>query len=282
MGLHASAPGLRCFPANPPLGVTYARRSSVKRTAPAPPSLVIEDVARAIIVIRERRVLLDEDLASLYDVATKALLQAVRRNRDRFPDDFLLELTDAEWAALRSQTVTLDSGRGKHRKYRPFAFTEQGVAMLSSVLRSQRAIAVNVQIMRAFVRMRELLSANQELATRLNELEARLDKKLAVHDEAIAALLSAIRELLNPPAPKSRGIGRQPAQGRPWDRVRRGTRTDARGAASGRRAASDWSKPCNLRRGSQNVLPAAARSVDDPRGPAVRYALRGRARCRRS
>jgi hypothetical protein len=168
---------------------------------------VSDEIARAIVVIRGHRVLLDENLASLYGVTTKALLQAVRRNRERFPDDFLLELTDSEWGALRSQSVTLKTGRGKHRKYRPFAFTEQGVAMLSSVLRSPRAIAVNVQIMRAFVRMRQLLSSNQELATRLNELETRLDKKLAAHDDAIAAILSAIRELLNPPAPTRRGIG---------------------------------------------------------------------------
>ena len=179
----------------------------MRRTIAKQSPVVSDEVARAIVVIREHRVLLDEDLASLYGVTTKALLQAVRRNRERFPDDFLLELTDAEWAALRSQSVTLETGRGKHRKYRPFAFTEQGVAMLASVLRSPRAIAVNVQIMRAFVRMRQLLSSNQELAVRLNELDARLDKKLAAHDEAIAAILSAIRELLNPPARKHRGIG---------------------------------------------------------------------------
>jgi hypothetical protein len=179
----------------------------MKLATKAPPSIAGEDVVRAIVEIRGCRVLLDEDLAALYGVATKALLQAVRRNRERFPHDFLLELTDEEWAALRSQSVTLDAGRGKHRKYKPFAFTEQGVAMLSSVLRSPRAIAVDVQIMRAFVRMRQLLSSNQELATRLIELESRLDKKLVVHDEAIAAILSAIRELLQPPASKSRGIG---------------------------------------------------------------------------
>jgi hypothetical protein len=163
---------------------------------------VSDEIARAIVVIRGHRVLLDEDLASLYGVTTKALLQAVRRNRERFPDDFLLELTDTEWGALRSQSVTLETGRGKHRKYRPFAFTEQGVAMLSSVLRSPRAIAVNVQIMRAFVRMRQLLSSNQELATRLNELEARLDKKLAGDGRPLAG--GGLRRRPAPSCRKSR------------------------------------------------------------------------------
>jgi hypothetical protein len=102
----------------------------MKRTAGVQPTIAGDDVARAIHVIRGHRVLLDEDLAALYGVSTKVLLQAVRRNRERFPEDFLLELTDAEWAALRSQSVTLEAGRGKHRKYLPFAFTEQGVAML--------------------------------------------------------------------------------------------------------------------------------------------------------
>jgi hypothetical protein len=103
--------------------------------------------------------------------------------------------------------VTLKTGRGQHRKYLPYAFTEQGVAMLSSVINSPRAIAVNIQIMRAFVQMRELLSSNKELARRFAQLEARLNKKLADHDQAIAAILSAIRELMNPPVPKRRGIG---------------------------------------------------------------------------
>ena len=119
----------------------------------------------------------------------------------------MFQLSAAEWSALRSQLVTLKAGRGQHRKYLPYAFTEQGVAMLSSVLRSERAIAVNIQIMRAFVRMRELLASNRALARRLDELEARLEKKLATHDQAIAAILSAIRQLMQPPAPKRRPIG---------------------------------------------------------------------------
>lgn len=119
----------------------------------------------------------------------------------------MFQLKAPEWAALRSQFVTLKPGRGQHRKYLPYAFSEQGVAMLSSVLRSDRAIAVNVQIMRAFVRMRAMLISNQELARKLDQLEARIDRKLSVHDEAIAAILAAIRELMNPTPPKRHSIG---------------------------------------------------------------------------
>jgi len=117
----------------------------------------------------------------------------------------MLQLTAKEWTDLRSQFVTSKSGYGG-RRYSPYAFTEQGVAMLSSVLRSPRAIAVNIQIMRAFVQMRELLNSNKELARQFAQLEVRLNKKLADHDQAIAAILSAIRELMNPATPKRRGI----------------------------------------------------------------------------
>ena len=165
------------------------------------------DITRSILVLRGQRVLLDEDLAALYGVETKVLVQAVKRNAARFPEDFMLQLTAPEWSALRSQFVTLKSGRGQHRKYLPYAFTEQGVAMLSSVLRSPRAISVNIEIMRAFVRMREMLASNHELAKRIDQLEARIGKKLATHDEAIAAILSAIRELMDPPPSKRRPIG---------------------------------------------------------------------------
>jgi hypothetical protein len=172
------------------------------RTALVP----VEHIARSILMLRGHKVLLDAELAELYGVATKVLLQAVKRNRKRFPEDFMIQLTAVEWEALRSQNVTSNTQRGG-RRYLPYAFTEQGVAMLSSVLRSDRAIAVNIQIMRAFVRMRELLSSNRELARRLRELETRLEKKLTTHDEAIAAILSAIRQLMNPPARKRRLIG---------------------------------------------------------------------------
>ncbi len=172
------------------------------------PALVpVEHITQSILLLRGQKVLLDEDLAELYGVEIRVLVQAVKRNLARFPEDFMFQLTASEWAVLRSQFVTLKTGRGQHRKYLPYPFTEQGVAMLSSVLRSKRAIAVNVQIMRAFVRMRELLASNKELAHRLDELEARLTKKLATHDEAIVAILSAIRQLMSAPAPKRRPIG---------------------------------------------------------------------------
>lgn len=161
---------------------------------------------RAILVLRGHKVLLDVDLASLYGVETKVLVQAIKRNAARFPEDFMSQLTAPEWGALRSQSVTSKPGRGG-RRYPPYAFTEQGVAMLSSVLGSERAITVNIEIMRAFVRMREMLASSHELAKRIDQLEARIGKKLATHDEAIAAILSAIRELMQPPAPKRRGIG---------------------------------------------------------------------------
>jgi len=164
------------------------------------------DITRSILVLRGQRVLLDAGLAVLYGVETRTLVQAVRRNRTRFPADFMFQLSAAEWLALRSQFVISKAGRGG-RRYPPYAFTEQGVAMLSSVLASERAIAVNIEIMRAFVRMRELLSSNKELARRFAQLEARIDKKLAEHDEAITAILSAIRELMNLPPGKRRGIG---------------------------------------------------------------------------
>lgn len=171
--------------------------------APREMVAAVDQIAQSILIVRGHRVLLDSDLAALYGVATKVLLQAVKRNIERFPEDFMLQLSSPEWTRLRSQSVTLNSGRGKHRKYLPYAFTEQGVAMLSSVLRSERAIAVNIQIMRAFVRMRELLASNKELAHKLDQLE----RKLQSHDEAIVSILEAIRGLMNPPATHGRPIG---------------------------------------------------------------------------
>src|ERR1700678_3458524 len=163
-------------------------------------------IGRSILFLRAHRVLLDKHLAALYGVQTRVLIQAVKRNLARFPEDFMFQLSAAEWAALRSQTVISRVERGG-RRYAPYAFTEQGVAMLSSVLNSERAIAVNIEIMRAFVRVREIFASNKVLAKRFAQLEARLDKKLAEHDDAIAAILSAIRELINPPPPTGRPIG---------------------------------------------------------------------------
>ena len=151
--------------------------------------------------------LLDAELAALYSVTTKALNQAVKRNAARFPEDFMFRLTRAETAALnRSQFVT---GSQKHRdpRYPPCAFTEHGAIMAATILSSARAVETSVYIVRAFVRLRELLTSNKELSCRFAQLEARLKNKIADHDEAIAAILSAIRLLMNPPLPKRRGIG---------------------------------------------------------------------------
>jgi hypothetical protein len=136
---------------------------------------------------------LDADLAELYGVEVRSLNQAVRRNLDRFPEDFAFQLTWKEADALRSQDVILERGRGRHRKYRPLAFSEQGVAMLSSVLRSPRAIAVNIEIMRAFVKLRHLLESNSELSNRLDELERQVDS-------SFQEVFEAIRQLMSPPA----------------------------------------------------------------------------------
>ena len=145
--------------------------------------------------------MLDTDLASLYDVEIKVLNQAVKRNLERFPADFMFQLTVEEVDLLRSQFVTLK--RGQHLKYLPYAFTEQGVAMLSSVLRSERAVQVNVAIMRAFVSLRRMLASNEVLARKLAELE----RHLAGHDQAIKSLFEAIRELAAPPVTPTREIG---------------------------------------------------------------------------
>ncbi len=133
----------------------------------------IAQVESKMFLIHGQKVMLNEHLAALYGVETKVFLQAVKRNLERFPDDFMFQLDAAEWKTLRSQIVTSNekpAGRGG-RRYAPYAFTEQGVAMLSSVLRSERAIQVNIEIMRAFVRLRQMLSSNAELASKLNALE---------------------------------------------------------------------------------------------------------------
>jgi len=172
-------------------------------------ALGVDGIAKSILVLRDQNVLLDRDLAALYGVTTKRLNEQVKRNLARFPIDFMFQLTAEEETALRSHFATSKkpaASRGG-RRYLPYAFTEQGVAMLSSVLSTERAVAVNIEIMRAFVRMRSVLAANKELAQRFAELESRLDKKTAVQDKAIAAIMSAIRELMNPPIRLSRGIG---------------------------------------------------------------------------
>jgi len=141
--------------------------------------------------------MLDANLVELYGVETKALNRAVKRNIGRFPGDFMFQLTTEEAERLRYQTGTLKTGRGRHRKYRPYAFTEQGIAMLSSVLHSERAVRVNIEIMRAFVQLREMLSSHADLARRLAALEKKYDAQFKV-------VFDAIRDLTAPPEPPSK------------------------------------------------------------------------------
>jgi len=165
-----------------------------KRGAVAPGVIPVERITRSILLIRGQKVMLDEALADLYEVEVKVLNQAVKRNAARFPADFMFQLTVEEAAVLRSQIVTLKTGSGRHRKYLPYAFTEQGVAMLSSVLRSERAVRVNIEIMRAFVQLRQLLSSHTDLARKLEALEKKYDAQFKI-------VFDAIRELMTPPEP---------------------------------------------------------------------------------
>jgi uncharacterized protein YjcR len=160
----------------------------------------VERIEKAILFIRKQKVMLDADLAELYGVETRVLVQAVKRNLERFPEDFMFQLNKEEADFLRSQVVTLKKGRGQHSKYLPYVFTEQGVAMLSSVLRSQSAIQVNIEIMRAFIRLRQMLAANADLARKLDVMEKK-------YDAQFKEVFEAIRRLMAPPEPKRRPIG---------------------------------------------------------------------------
>jgi hypothetical protein len=179
----------------------------------------VERIEHAILAIRGHKVILDTDLAVLYGVETKALNRAVKRNMERFPEDFMFQLSDAEYEPLRRHFGTSSGKAGVDlkfqsgassswggRRYLPFAFTEQGVAMLSSVLRSKRAVHVNIEIMRAFVRLRRMLQANTVLARQLRDLEKKYDSQFKV-------VFDAIRQLMTPPAGKPRKIG-EGTQGR--------------------------------------------------------------------
>jgi hypothetical protein len=163
----------------------------------------IEKIASKIYFIRKVRVMLDQDLAVLYGVPTKALKQAVKRNLDRFPTDFMFELTKKEFADLRSQIVTSSSQQWGGPRYRPMAFTEQGIAMLSSVLKSKRAVHVNIEIMRTFVRIRSVLTSSRNLAAKLKELESHIKD----HDEKIEIIFEAILQLLTLPEETKNPIG---------------------------------------------------------------------------
>jgi len=154
------------------------------------PIITAEGIERKIILIRGQKVMLDSDLAELYGVEIRVLNQAVTRNIKRFPSDFMFQLSEDEDKSLRSQFVILKTGRGKHRKYLPYVFTEQGVAMLSSVLNSERAIDVNIQIMRAFARLRKMIASHEGLARKLDDLEKKYDGQFHVVFEAIRQLMA--------------------------------------------------------------------------------------------
>ncbi len=164
-------------------------------------SLSLEMIENRILIIRGQKVMLSTHLSELYGVEVRALIQAVKRNINRFPSDFMFQLTDLENVDLKSQIVI--SSWGGARRANPYAFTEQGVAMLSSVLKSKRAVQVNIQIMRAFVKLREIISTHKELAQKLKELELKVES----HDENITAIFEAINQLLAPEEKPKRKIG---------------------------------------------------------------------------
>jgi hypothetical protein len=188
----------------PPLDTFISLSRNISGDLPISPlfgeAAVTSRIESFIYIIREERVMLDKDLATLYQVETKALVQAVQRNRNRSPPDFMFQLSIQEFTALRSQFVT-SKGRGG-RRTAPYAFTEHGVAMLSSVLRSERAVEINIEVLRAFVKLRQLVASNAELANRLNHLEQRYDSQFKVVFDAIRQLMSETTQV-----PPKRRIG---------------------------------------------------------------------------
>lgn len=184
----------------------------VKKSRDSAAIIPMERITQTILMLRGHKVILDDDLAALYEVETKALNRAVKRNRDRFPEDFMFQLSTEEFENLRYQSGTsslksqVGTSRWGGRRYPPYVFTEQGVAMLSSVLHSDRAIHVNIEIMRAFVRLRQMLASNVELARKLAALERKYDAQFKV-------VFDAIRELMKPPEPKKK----RPIGFAPWE-----------------------------------------------------------------
>jgi hypothetical protein len=168
--------------------------------------IVAPAIERRIFAVRGHQVMLDEDLADLYGVETRRLIEQVKRNRDRFPEDFMFQLTKEEAAVLRSQIAISNGGSGG-RRYAPYVFTEHGVAMLSGVLKSKRAVAVNIAIMRAFVELRRVAAGHAALEKRLNQLERDTSSKLGQHDERLDEVFKALRLLIAPPVRPKRPIG---------------------------------------------------------------------------
>ncbi len=163
-------------------------------------SITIKNIEKSILSIRGRRVLIDNDLAILYGVPLKRLNEQVKRNESRFPEDFMFQLTKEEWTSLRSQNATLKQGHGTHRKYMPFVFTEHGTVMLANILRSDMAIKASIEVVRAFVRLRELSLNYQDLTNKINKMEQKYDTQFKF-------VFDAIRELMKPPSSKNRRIG---------------------------------------------------------------------------
>ena len=157
-----------------------------------------EIIAERIFIVRGHKVILDADLATLYEVPTKRFNEAVKRNVAKFPADFMFALSATEWAALRSQIATLEPGRGQHRKYLPYVFTEHGAIMAATLLNSPRAVEASVFVVRAFVQLREFLASNKDLARQLKALEKRIEKKLGSQDQAIAGIIDTLRQLMSP------------------------------------------------------------------------------------
>ena len=161
----------------------------------------MEIIVERIFIVRGHKVILDADLAALYEVSTKQFNQAVKRNLAKFPIDFMFALTATEWESLRSQFVTLNTGPGKHRKYLPYVFTEHGAIMAATLLNSPRAVGVSrceMRVVRVFVQLREFLASNKDLARQLKALEQRIEKKLGSHDQAIAGIIDTLRRRRQP------------------------------------------------------------------------------------
>jgi len=210
-------------------GQEMGRRKPIVKVAQGAnnvPSLADGQIARAILLIRGERVILDADLARLYGVTTKRLNEQVRRNIGRFPLDFMFQLTGEDVECLRSQFATLDRrpGRGQYSKYLPLVFTEHGAIMAANVLNSPCAVQASVFVVRAFVRLRNALAQHKELAAKLNELEGKVEK----HDQQIVALIQAIRQLMTPPNdPPRKPIGFRTEMGNGQNRSRLALRKSA-------------------------------------------------------
>ncbi|MBU4485179.1 ORF6N domain-containing protein [bacterium] len=166
----------------------------------------IKEIENYIYIVRGEKVILDENLASLYGITTTRLNEQVSRNIERFPEDFMFQLTRKEYKSLRSQIAILKKGRGKHRKFLPRAFTEHGIAMLSSVLRTHKAVQVNISIMRIFIKLRKVLASHEYIISALNEIRGKTN----IHDKQIKLIFDAFRELTQPPLKPKNPIGFSP------------------------------------------------------------------------